>query len=156
VDQALAQGDRSPSMPGAVACVRVLGKLMAAVDGGEASGAPQQVVAEAQACARQLRQLESHYAGALDLLSTDRGFARLRARGVSLPPLQLGQAGGRAGRAATPKACSYCGALDPPGSQICKACRTTRYCGRDCQAKHWPEHKADCRRVAAEKKAAAE
>ena len=31
-----------------------------------------------------------------------------------------------------------------PALQQCSRCRMVRYCGRECQAAHWPEHKAFC------------
>lgn len=29
---------------------------------------------------------------------------------------------------------------------LCKGCRGVRYCGLVCQAKHWPNHKAECKK----------
>jgi hypothetical protein len=31
----------------------------------------------------------------------------------------------------------------------CSACRTARYCGKECQAKHWKQHKPVCKALAA-------
>ena len=28
--------------------------------------------------------------------------------------------------------------------QRCSRCHSERYCGRECQVKHWPEHKRRC------------
>mgnify|MGYP001810821497 CR=1 FL=1 len=33
----------------------------------------------------------------------------------------------------------------------CTACRTAAYCSTACQRSHWPQHKAECRRLAAER-----
>ncbi len=33
----------------------------------------------------------------------------------------------------------------PVISRACSGCKLTAYCGRDCQKKHWPQHKAVCR-----------
>lgn len=37
--------------------------------------------------------------------------------------------------------CAYCGKLD--SNSKCSRC-SVPYCGRDCQVKHWPEHKVKC------------
>jgi len=39
-------------------------------------------------------------------------------------------------------------------SCVCGGCRTARYCGKACQAKHWQSHKVVCRALAARKAAA--
>jgi hypothetical protein len=31
----------------------------------------------------------------------------------------------------------------------CSACRTARYCGKECQAKHWKQHKPVCKALVA-------
>ena len=38
----------------------------------------------------------------------------------------------------------------------CASCRTVRYCGRDCQLAHWPDHKATCKEKKKELAARAE
>ena len=38
----------------------------------------------------------------------------------------------------------------------CASCRTVRYCGRDCQLAHWPDHKAICKEKKKELAARAE
>jgi hypothetical protein len=30
----------------------------------------------------------------------------------------------------------------------CSRCQTARYCGRECQKSHWPEHREECKRLA--------
>ena len=39
--------------------------------------------------------------------------------------------------------CVVCGKADH--TRACSGCKLTAYCGRDCQKKHWPQHKAVCR-----------
>jgi hypothetical protein len=41
--------------------------------------------------------------------------------------------------------CSMCGAVSQRRFQVCMRCRRAAYCGRDCQAAHWPVHKSECR-----------
>jgi hypothetical protein len=38
--------------------------------------------------------------------------------------------------------CDACAA--PCAKLVCGACRTTRYCGRECQRSHWLAHKPAC------------
>ncbi|KAK3276056.1 hypothetical protein CYMTET_15848 [Cymbomonas tetramitiformis] len=38
--------------------------------------------------------------------------------------------------------CTFCGAAN--ASSLCRACKTTAYCGRDCQKAHWKVHKKVC------------
>jgi hypothetical protein len=40
-------------------------------------------------------------------------------------------------------ACAHCGVLSP-ALKKCDRCRAVFYCGRDCQKKHWRQHKKDC------------
>lgn len=40
--------------------------------------------------------------------------------------------------------CVSCG---KPKRYQCARCRRKSYCSRDCQVKHWPEHKANCRKL---------
>ena len=42
------------------------------------------------------------------------------------------------------KKCEVCGALN---ARRCTSCFLTRYCGRDCQRVHWPQHKIKCKEV---------
>lgn len=44
--------------------------------------------------------------------------------------------------------CSYCSA--PTGNKkllTCSRCKLSYYCNRDCQMKHWPEHKKNCQEI---------
>jgi hypothetical protein len=43
------------------------------------------------------------------------------------------------------KVCCMCGAASEKALQVCMRCRSARYCGRTCQAAHWPVHKTQCR-----------
>jgi hypothetical protein len=43
------------------------------------------------------------------------------------------------------KVCAMCGAAPEKPLQVCTRCRGARYCGRSCQAAHWPVHKSACR-----------
>jgi TPR repeat protein len=44
----------------------------------------------------------------------------------------------------TVQTCGFC--FDEPASpQRCSRCKAIKYCSRDCQTKHWPEHKPECR-----------
>jgi len=56
----------------------------------------------------------------------------------------------RTGDVAEPKrmgACVVCGS--PLNAKLCSGCKLVRYCGRDCQTKHWPSHKVACKAAAA-------
>lgn len=39
--------------------------------------------------------------------------------------------------------CLYC-LKEVEGSMRCSRCETARYCGKECQVKHWPVHKNSC------------
>jgi hypothetical protein len=42
--------------------------------------------------------------------------------------------------------CASCGGGGGGGAlKKCGQCRSVRYCGGDCQRKHWPVHKAHCK-----------
>ena len=49
-------------------------------------------------------------------------------------------------------ACATCGKSG--AGQLCGACKTVRYCNKDCQLKHWPTHYLGCGKAAAPKKPA--
>ena len=42
--------------------------------------------------------------------------------------------------------CGYCNSSG--NLKTCKRCGVAQYCDRECQTKHWPMHKADCKRSA--------
>jgi hypothetical protein len=47
--------------------------------------------------------------------------------------------------------CAECGKEEGGASlKACKACMLVRYCNADCQRNHWPKHKKECKRRAAE------
>ncbi len=52
------------------------------------------------------------------------------------------------------KRCACCGHL-LMDSKLCSGCRAVTYCAQACQAKHWPQHKAECKRLQAAKAAGA-
>jgi hypothetical protein len=43
--------------------------------------------------------------------------------------------------------CAACG-KSGDGLKACVACKTVKYCNRDCQQKHWSAHKQECKRQA--------
>ena len=45
--------------------------------------------------------------------------------------------------------CTTCFAADTPQKPLrkCSACSGVRYCSRDCQRTHWPQHREQCRRA---------
>ena len=48
--------------------------------------------------------------------------------------------------------CTNCGKDNESGSELksCAACKMVKYCCRDCQVNHWPNHKKACKKRAAE------
>ncbi|KAI0039559.1 hypothetical protein FA95DRAFT_1567106 [Auriscalpium vulgare] len=45
------------------------------------------------------------------------------------------------------KRCAQCGVTDQERKlSNCSVCREVKYCGRECQLKHWKKHKPDCRK----------
>jgi len=44
----------------------------------------------------------------------------------------------------TKEKCSYC-SRNSEDLKRCSRCHSVQYCGRDCQRKHWPTHKRECR-----------
>lgn len=54
-------------------------------------------------------------------------------------------------RVATTKCCAECGEEEGGVSlKACKSCMLVKYCNANCQRNHWPKHKKDCKRRAAE------
>ncbi|CAN0042741.1 unnamed protein product, partial [Phaeothamnion confervicola] len=43
--------------------------------------------------------------------------------------------------------CSCCGRDEQPNVKLlqCGACKTTKYCSKQCQVDHWKSHKAQCK-----------
>lgn len=40
--------------------------------------------------------------------------------------------------------CSFCREFQLP-TKLCGQCKTSRYCSSECQKKHWPVHKSECK-----------
>ena len=47
------------------------------------------------------------------------------------------------------KVCAWCGRADEAGLKKCPSCRRTRYCGAECQRRHWGAHRLECSAMAA-------
>ncbi len=77
--------------------------------------------------------------------------AMMKAMGLNLAAMQ-GGGGGAAAAPADKGACAACGGAMPK-KNICGKCAEVAYCGRECQVKHWPEHKALCKQISNEKAA---
>ena len=46
--------------------------------------------------------------------------------------------------------CANCGKGEGCDLKLCNACKMIKYCSRDCQIAHWPQHKKACKKRAAE------
>jgi hypothetical protein len=65
--------------------------------------------------------------------------------GPGMPGVDAGQPSLHARvRRPSRRVCSLCGARSEQKLQVCTRCRRAAYCGRDCQAAHWPVHKSEC------------
>ena len=53
---------------------------------------------------------------------------------------------------ATVHCCAECGSMAEEDASLkaCKSCMLVKYCNADCQRKHWPKHKKECKQRAAE------
>ena len=51
-----------------------------------------------------------------------------------------------------PNICAYCGKGEENGKSLkaCTACKLVKYCSRECQIAHRPQHKKECKKRAAE------
>jgi len=49
------------------------------------------------------------------------------------------------------RTCDICGSLSKEILLGCGACRKYRYCSKECQRAHWPEHKLECRILSRER-----
>jgi hypothetical protein len=47
-------------------------------------------------------------------------------------------------RRSSRRVCFMCGTVSQQKFRVCTRCRRAAYCGRDCQAAHWPVHKSEC------------
>jgi len=52
----------------------------------------------------------------------------------------------------TTSTCANCGKGEEAGINLkaCTACKLVKYCSRECQIAHWPHHKKECKKKAAE------
>ena len=50
----------------------------------------------------------------------------------------------------TTSCCAECGVEGGASLEICKPCMQVKYCNAECQRKHWPKHKKQCKLRAAE------
>eukprot|EP00984_Skeletonema_dohrnii_P001845 scaffold613_cov140-Skeletonema_dohrnii-CCMP3373.AAC.2 len=52
--------------------------------------------------------------------------------------------------------CTYCGKNEPDDTEFseCSRCMAASYCSRDCQVKHWKQHKIRCKKFSDEQKQA--
>ena len=49
------------------------------------------------------------------------------------------------GKTVTERKCAFCSStINTAGKHRCARCLDTRYCSRECQGLHWPDHKATC------------
>ena len=46
--------------------------------------------------------------------------------------------------------CAECGKEEGVSLKMCKPCMSVKYCNAECQHKHWPKHKTECKQRAAE------
>ena len=51
---------------------------------------------------------------------------------------------------ATVQCCAECGEEGGVSLKTCKSCMSVKYCNAQCQRNHWPKHKKECKRRAAE------
>jgi len=65
------------------------------------------------------------------------------AQGMPRPPVSSATA------CTAPRVCAAPGCGNMCGLKRCGGCRSVRYCGEACRNAHWPEHKAECRRLQA-------
>jgi hypothetical protein len=51
---------------------------------------------------------------------------------------------------ATTHCCAECGKEGGASLKACKSCMVAKYCNAECQKNHWPKHKKECKKCAAE------
>lgn len=87
---------------------------------------------------------------------TWRGLRRPEAQHRTLWPARVGAAAARSGPP-VPCLCSECDhcGTRARGMKLCSRCRWHTYCGAECQLAAWPAHKAECRALVEERRAAA-
>jgi hypothetical protein len=61
-----------------------------------------------------------------------------------IPPAPQTSPHGRVRRPSR-RVCTMCAVVSQHKLQVCTRCRRAAYCGRECQAAHWPVHKSECR-----------
>jgi len=63
---------------------------------------------------------------------------------------KLSTADNKDGNDASVSVCANCGSKEVNSLKSCTACKMVKYCNRDCQIAHRPQHKKECRKRAAE------
>jgi len=62
----------------------------------------------------------------------------------------MSAAGNKNNKDDTPNICANCGKGDEGSLKACMACKMVKYCNRECQIAHRPQHKKECKKRAAE------
>ena len=73
--------------------------------------------------------------------------ARMKGRESAADAVDDSQAGdGRHDSGSEQVRCAGCGKAQGRDASfaVCGRCRKTRYCGKECQTRHWRQHKAEC------------